>query len=61
MAEAADALDGDGVASARSSLTDANVATESSNLSRDLILGNASASVLVQANQHPQAALRLLS
>jgi flagellin len=49
------------LAAASSSLVDADVATESSNLSRDLILGNASASVLVQANQHPQAALRLLS
>ena len=49
------------LAAASSSLIDANVATESSNLSRDLILGNTSASVLVQANQHPQAALRLLS
>jgi flagellin len=46
---------------ARSSLTDADVATETSNLSRDVILGDAAASVLVQANQNPQAALRLLS
>ncbi len=49
------------LAAASSSLVDADVATESSNLSRELILGNTSASVLVQANQHPQAALRLLS
>jgi flagellin len=49
------------LASARSSLTDTDVATESSNLSRNLILGNTSASVLVQANQNPKAALRLLS
>ena len=48
------------LASARSSLTDADVATEASNLSSSLILGNAAASVLVQANQHPKAALRLL-
>jgi flagellin len=48
------------LASARSSLIDADVATEASNLSRGLILSNASASVLVQANQHPKAALRLL-
>ena len=49
------------LARASGSLTDADIAAETSNLSRDLILGNASASVLLQANQNPQAALRLLS
>jgi len=49
------------LASARGRLVDADVATESSNLSRGIILGQATASVLVQANQHPQAALRLLA
>ena len=46
--------------SARGRLIDTDVATESSHLSSSLILGNATASVLVQANQRPQAALRLL-
>jgi flagellin len=48
------------LAAAGSSLVDADIATEASNLSRDLILGNAGVSVLLQANQQPQAALRLL-
>lgn len=49
------------LASARGRLIDADFATESSDLSRSLILGSATTSVLVQANQQPQSALRLLA
>ncbi len=49
------------LASASSSLIDADVATEASHLSSSLILGNASVAVLLQANQSHQTALKLLN
>ena len=61
LAELLDRESSISLARARGQLIDANVATESSDLSRSLILGNATASVLVQANQQPESALRLLA
>jgi flagellin len=48
------------LATASSSIIDADVATETSNLSSELILGQAGASLLAQANQDRRSALRLL-
>lgn len=47
--------------SARSSLIDADIAQETSVLTRNSILQQASTAILAQANQQPQLALQLLS
>jgi len=49
------------LSAAQSRIRDVNVAEESSNLSRQQILLQAGVSVLAQANQVPQAALKLLA
>ncbi|MBF0137859.1 MAG: flagellin FliC [Magnetococcus sp. DMHC-1] len=46
--------------SARSRIMDADIAVETSNLTRNSILQQAAASILAQANQAPQVALTLL-
>ena len=48
------------LAAALSSLRDVNVAAETANLAREQVLAQAGASVLAQANQSPQLALKLL-
>ena len=49
------------LAAAHSSIMDADIASESSDLSSEMILGQAGAAVLAQANQNQHTALRLLS
>ena len=48
------------LSSALSTVQDVNVAAESANLAREQVLAQAGASVLAQANQVPQLALKLL-
>jgi flagellin len=48
------------LSSALATIQDVNVATETANLSREQVLAQAGASVLAQANQAPQLALKLL-
>jgi flagellin len=48
------------LSSALASIQDVNVATETANLAREQVLAQAGASVLSQANQAPQLALKLL-
>jgi len=48
------------LSAAQSRIRDVNVAEETSNLSRQQILMQAGISVLAQANQVPQAALKLI-
>jgi flagellin len=48
------------LASALSAIQDVDVAQETSNLAREQVLAQAGASVLAQANQSPQLALKLL-
>jgi flagellin len=48
------------LSSALSTVQDVNVATETANLAREQVLAQAGASVLAQANQVPQLALKLL-
>ena len=48
------------LSAAQSRIRDVNVAEETSNLSRQQILMQAGVSVLAQANQIPQAALKLI-
>jgi flagellin len=48
------------VTASRSNITDADLATEATNMSQAQILTQAATSVLAQANQAPQAILRLL-
>ncbi len=48
------------VSAARSQIKDTDFATETSNLTRNQIIQQASTTVLSQANQRPQAALQLL-
>lgn len=49
------------LAAAHSRIADADIAQQASDLTKNLILGQAGVAVLAQANQHNQAALRLLS
>ena len=49
-----------GISAASSRITDADIASETSNLTRNSILQQAGAAVLAQANQQPQIALTLL-
>jgi flagellin len=49
------------LAAAHSSIMDADIASEASDLSSEMILGQAGAAVLAQANQNHASALRLLS
>jgi flagellin len=49
------------LAAAHSSIMDADIASEASDLSSEMILGKAGAAVLAQANQNQHTALRLLS
>jgi flagellin len=48
------------LSSALSAVEDTNVASETANLAREQVLAQAGASVLAQANQAPQLALKLL-
>jgi flagellin len=48
------------LSAALSTIQDVNVATETANLAREQVLAQAGASVLAQANQAPQLALKLL-
>ena len=49
------------LAAAHSSIMDADIASETSDLSSEMIVGQAGAAVLAQANQNQATALRLLS
>ena len=49
------------LAAAHSRIADADIAQQASDLTKNLILGQAGVAVLAQANQHNKAALRLLS
>ncbi|MBF0150833.1 MAG: flagellin FliC [Magnetococcales bacterium] len=50
----------EGTASARSRIMDADIASETANLTRNAILQQAGTAILAQANQQPQIALQLL-
>ncbi|MBF0346417.1 MAG: flagellin FliC [Magnetococcales bacterium] len=50
----------EGTMSARSRILDADIATETANLTRNAILQQAGTAILAQANQQPQIALQLL-
>ncbi|MBF0124007.1 MAG: flagellin FliC [Magnetococcales bacterium] len=50
----------EGVSSARSRITDADIAAETAALTRNSILQQAGTAILAQANQQPQIALQLL-
>ncbi len=49
------------LSASKSNIMDADIASEASDLSSEMILGQAGAAVLAQANQNQQSALRLLA